>query len=464
MLDVVIIGAGLAGLSASISLRRAGHKVRIYEGSSFEQEIGAALNITPNTARFLMRWGLDPKASDFVKAGTILTQDAVTMEITSTESHADNEDLYDANLWYAHRVDLHSTLRKMATGSTGPGVPVVIHLNSSVARYDPDLPAAYLENGEEIRADLIVGADGIRSIARQVVFGRENPPVPPTCHNMFYRFLIPAEALEEDPETKFWTEENVDGLIRIMLDERSNRTLTTYPCRNNTIHNFMGYTWENNIDPAAREDFEAKLDKAQLVEKFSGLHPSLMAVINKATDVRRWPLWYHPPAPTWRKGKMVLAGDAAHPVLPQQGQGGAMALEDGLALGIVMSGATDASDVEKLLEMYEKIRRNRASAIQILSNVGKDGLLYDENELSKFMSKEHIPKTLKEFYTYDFEYDVADEAIKTMEEFDPSFHVPHDFFEDDSFNMSLISEELSKMCGFITVETCISVETEETIL
>ncbi|KAK2016124.1 FAD binding domain-containing protein [Colletotrichum eremochloae] len=460
MLDVAIIGAGLAGLSASISLRRAGHKVRIYEGSCLEHEIGAAVNITPNTARFLTRWGLDPEACDFVKADAIYIQDPVTMDIISTDSHADNEDYYDANLWYAHREDLHNTLRKMATGSAGPGVPVVIHLNSPVARYDPELPAAYLENGEEIRADLIVGADGVRSIAREAVFGRMNPPVPPKYYNMCYRFLIPAEVLEADPETKFWTE-NVDGLIRLMSDDKTDRKLVAYPCRNNTIHNFLGFTCEDDVDPAAREDFQVGFDKAQLVKKFSGLHPSLMAVINKATEVRRWPLLYHAPAPTWRKGKLVLAGDAVHPVLPQQGQGGAMALEDGFVLGVAMAGANDASDVEKLLEIYEKIRRNRASVIQILNNIGKDGSNFDEDELLKYMSKEEIPRTLREMFDYDFKYDVADETIRMMEEFDPSFHVPYDFFEDDSFKMLHVSEELSKMCGFITVETCISVETEE---
>ncbi|KAK1996005.1 FAD binding domain-containing protein [Colletotrichum falcatum] len=461
MLDVVIVGAGLAGLSASISLRRAGHKVRIYEGSSFEDDIGAALNITPTTARFLTRWGLDPEASDFVKASTIHIQDPLTMDIISTDSHADSKDLYDANLWYAHRADLHEALRKMATGPAGPGVPVVIHLDSPVARYDADLPAAYLQSGEEIRADFIVGADGIRSAAREVVFGNGNPRVAPKHYNMCYRFMVPAAVLEEDPETRFWTE-NVDGLIRMMTDDKADRKLIAYTCRNNTIHNFMCLTREDDIDPDAREDFQVGFDKAQLLKRFSGLHPSLMAVISKAADVRRWPLWYHPPAPTWRKGKLVLAGDAVHPIFPQQGQGGAMALEDGLALGIVMSGATDASDVEKLLDMYEKIRRSRAAVTQILSNVGRDESSWDEDELVKFMPKEAIPKSIKEMWTYDFEYDVADEAIQAMEEFDPSFHVPYNYFEDDSFNMSLISAELSKMCGFITIETCISVETEVT--
>ncbi|GKT46214.1 6-hydroxynicotinate 3-monooxygenase [Colletotrichum spaethianum] len=181
----------------------------------------------------------------------------------------------------------------------------------------------------------------------------------------------------------------------------------------------------------------------------------------KATDIKRWPLLYRAPVPTWHKGKMVLAGDAAHPVLPHQGQGGAMGLEDGLALGVVMAGAADASDVEKLLDVYEKIRKSRTSIIQLLSNVAKNDSHLVEKELLEFMPKEDIPKTQKEMFIYNFEYDVVEEAIKIMEEFDPSFHLPHDFFEDDSFNMAHVSGELSKMSGFITVETCISVETEE---
>ncbi|OHW89735.1 FAD binding domain-containing protein [Colletotrichum incanum] len=478
MLDVVIVGAGIAGLSAGISLRRAGHKVRIYEGSSMNNEVGAAINITPNTSRFLTRWGLDPEASGFVKAGAVHFQDPVTMEITSTESHAENGELYDADLWYAHRVDLHDTLKKMATDPAGPGLPVTIHLNSSVVKYDPGLPAVYLQDGEEVRADLVVGADGIHSIAGKTVLGYENPPVPPNHYNSCYRFLIPAEVLENDPETKFWNE-NVDGLVRLFQDDKNDRRLISYPCRNNTIHNFIVMSYDEDMKSATREDFQAEVDKAQLVEKFVSFHPSLLAVIrqvlssimaatpssnnhrSKATDINRWPLLYRAPVPTWHKGKMVLAGDAAHPVLPHQGQGGAMGLEDGLALGVVMAGAADASDVEKLLEVYERIRKARTSVIQLLSNIEKGEPRLVENELLQFMSKEDIPKTQKEIFIHSFEYDVVDEAIKIMEEFDPSFHLPHDFFEDDSFNMNHVNGELSKMSGFIKVETCISVETEE---
>ncbi|GJD03447.1 FAD binding domain-containing protein [Colletotrichum higginsianum] len=230
MLDVVIVGAGIAGLSAGISFRRAGHQVRLYERSSLSDEVGAAINVPPNTSRFLTRWGLDPEASGFVKAGPVQLQDPLTMEITSTDANTDNVEMYDAELWYAHRVDLHDTLKRIATSPTGPGAPVTIHPNSCVVGYNPELPAVLMQDGEEIQADLVVAADGIHSIACETVLGEKNPPVPPVHYNSCYRFLIPSEVLEEDPETKFWTED-ADGLLRILPENKTSRRVISYPCR-----------------------------------------------------------------------------------------------------------------------------------------------------------------------------------------------------------------------------------------
>ncbi|TKW48304.1 6-hydroxynicotinate 3-monooxygenase [Colletotrichum tanaceti] len=461
MLDVVIVGAGIAGLSAGISFRRAGHQVRIYERSSLSDEVGAAITVPPSTSRFLTRWGLDPEASGFVKAGPVHFQDPVTMEITEIEPNTDSMEMFDAELWYAHRVDLHETLKRIATSPTGPGTPVTIHPNSCVVGYNPELPAVQqMQDGEDIQADLVVGADGIHSIACEAVLGEKNPPVPPVHYNSCYRFLIPSAVLEEDPETKFWTE-GPGGLLRILPDNKASRRVISYPCRSNTVHNFLGIFYDEALKSAGREDYRTNVDKAEVAERFAGFHPSLLAVIDKATEIKQWPLLYRSPLPTWRKGRLVLAGDAAHPILPHQGQGGAMGLEDGLALGVVMAGASDASDVEKRLEIYEKLRKDRTSVIQLLGNVGFDETHLVEDALLEFLSKEEIPKTPKQFYLYNFDYDVVDEAVKIMEEYDPSFHLPHDYFDDDSFNLAHISGELSKMSGFIKVETCISVETEE---
>lgn len=124
----------------------------------------------------------------------------------------------------------------------------------------------------------------------------------------------------------------------------------------------------------------------------------------KAKDVKFYNLYFRPPLPTWRKDRLVLIGDAAHPMLPRmslpqthvsyrirplkapshltktkvQGQGGAQAIEDGAALGIVFSSPhfsstnTDLKSIEEKLSLFEKIRRPRASVIQMLSNAGQE--------------------------------------------------------------------------------------------
>ena len=136
MLHVVIVGAGIAGLSAAISLRRAGHVVHVYERSAMNNEIGAAINVPPNATRFLTAWGLDPVRWRFVKARRVTYKDPFTLETTallSTENTA--SDIGGAELYYAHRVDLHSALKWLATRPDGPGTPVAIHLKSDIVGY-----------------------------------------------------------------------------------------------------------------------------------------------------------------------------------------------------------------------------------------------------------------------------------------------------------------------------------------
>ena len=136
MLDVIVVGAGIAGLAAAISLRRAGHRVRIFERSAMNDEVGAAINVPPNASRFLVRWGLDPVREGFVKAGLVHFMDPKTLEIVTAASHADAAKHFGgAYLWYAHRVDLHNALKRLATGTEGPGRPVTISLRSHVVGY-----------------------------------------------------------------------------------------------------------------------------------------------------------------------------------------------------------------------------------------------------------------------------------------------------------------------------------------
>ena len=135
-LHVLIVGAGIAGLAAAISLRRSGHNVHLYERSSMNNEIGAAINVPPNATRFLTAWGLDPVAWQFVRSQRVTFFDPFTLAATATvASDGAVARMAGAELYYAHRVDLHNALKWLATREDGPGTPAVIHLKQNVVAY-----------------------------------------------------------------------------------------------------------------------------------------------------------------------------------------------------------------------------------------------------------------------------------------------------------------------------------------
>ena len=133
-----------------------------------------------------------------------------------------------------------------------------------------------------------------------------------------------------------------------------------------------------------------------------------------------------------------------------QGQGGAQGIEDGIVLGMVLHGASSPRDIERRLQIYERIRRSRASAIQILSNVGQDQTHIVREELLKYMRPGQIPSRFRlsrltlhlqtlmvfvdnptDIFQYTFGYDVVRETLRSMREYDGNFNLPADFFENE---------------------------------
>lgn len=134
-MDVIIAGAGIAGLAAAISLRRSGHHVTLYERSSLNNEIGAAINVPANVTRFLVPWGLDPVRAMFVRGKGTHFCDHKTLETYHKVDLVALCEEAGAPLFYAHRVALHEELKRLACGAEGVGVPAKVVVRAEVKTY-----------------------------------------------------------------------------------------------------------------------------------------------------------------------------------------------------------------------------------------------------------------------------------------------------------------------------------------
>ncbi|KAI9677249.1 MAG: hypothetical protein M1822_008198 [Bathelium mastoideum] len=402
-MDIIIVGAGIAGLSAGIGLRRAGHKVTILEQSSLLHEVGAAITVKPNATRVLESWDFDPEESGMVVIRGLSMIDGTNMQTLIPTYYKDCESTWGLPMYAVHRVDLHTQLRRLATEAKGPGRPCDVRTLAKVVDYDAEKGKVTTESGDVLQADLIVAADGVHSKAVKHVLGEDETETLQVGDTGWacMRWLTPTNELLADPET-----------AHLIQESRTRYFTAAGGAAGNEVQNFLYLSREFDTSHVG-EDFRAAV-KPSVPLEYAKKHftPAMHAVFGKARDVKFWKLVARGPIPIWHKDRLVLIGEAAHPMLTcksdrfphfhrvsyasptirdalppicqcqkgewlvdcggneptVQGQGGGQAIEDGAALGILLDQVRDLGAVEERLQLFEQVRRNRGSALQILSN------------------------------------------------------------------------------------------------
>lgn len=355
---ITIIGAGIAGLVAAISLRNYGHEVTIFEQSSLAKEIGAAFSITPNASSVLSSLGIDTHdggAVDF-KAHVFLDRNGQILKEASINPKF--KDLPARESWtFAHRYHLHEQLKSKATE-----VGVILITGKRLSEIDLDQLRVSFEDGATHQAQVLLGADGVHSKVREAL-SEIRPFATPWA---VFRFMLNREDVERcEPSC-----EDIFHPGKVYLWGQSGTSFLAYPTSYDTQLNFVGIfpTEILNIESEVDTQYSQKATKEQAQYVFRGFDPRILGLIELAdpTGFRYWPLMDMKDLPRYVGNNIALLGDAAHPYLPFAYQGAGLAIEDGAAIAALLAGC-GREEVNTRLAQYEKLRHARCAQKQQFS-------------------------------------------------------------------------------------------------
>ncbi|MFO1158592.1 MAG: FAD-dependent monooxygenase [Reyranellaceae bacterium] len=354
-LDIAIIGAGMGGLAAAAALRRVGHDVTVHEQARQFTRLGAGIQIGCNAMHVLRGLGLEQRLrADTFYPRSWNNRDWQTGEVLFDMIFGEPaEEKYGAPYLLAHRGDLHAALASLVPTSC-------LRLDHRLTGLDTTASGAVrlsFENGATAQADAVIGADGVNSIVRRILFGDVEPRF---AGRIAYRTTFPAKLLEErgvviDDCVKWWGEDRHIVMYPVKPDRSEVYFVTSQP-----EPQFTAESWSMEGDVEV------------LRAAFEGFHASVRGVLAACPSVHKRVLLDRDPLDQWGDGTVTLLGDSCHPMTPYMAQGAAMAIEDAAILSRCLDGV-DRDGIAAALRRYEATRVERTSRIQLTSRQNKWG-------------------------------------------------------------------------------------------
>ena len=344
-MKILIVGAGIGGLVSALCLNKKGYEVEIYEQSEVLSELGAGVQLSPNATRVLDYLELtddlkphifEPRSFQFLnyKTEKIISKRELGLKI---------QDDFGFPNFDVHRADLQKVLLNKVEEE---GIKILT--NMKVIDVGNEENKAYIKiNEEKIKADIVIGADGIHSVVREKLFEKKESSF---TGNVAWRMLIPVDLLPRDlilPDTTVWL--------------GPKKHFVSYHVSGGKNLNCVCLVEQ---DGWTNESWSERGNIEDLREVYNGWNQTIETLLKIANPntLYRWALHDRPPMKQWSKGRITLLGDAAHPMLPFLAQGAAMAIEDGAVLADCIS---SYKDNEKSLKYFEQIRKPRTSFVQL---------------------------------------------------------------------------------------------------
>lgn len=345
---VLVIGAGLGGLTSAIALAQAGLPVAVHEAASELRETGAGLTLGRGAQHVFRDLGIQQEvAAVACPAGSLPFLHYRTARLLMGAADLGDgraDDGASDIVRHCYRADLQAVLITAAQK-----LGIMIHTGHRLTGLvqEPERITARFSDGSSAAGSVLVGADGVRSAVRGLLWPGDEPRY---TNHLAYRFLVPAEQAEP-----------FMGLGRSAIFIGPQRTFNRYTMAGGKVVNCAGLV---ETDEIVGEGWSISATREEVVGAFADWHPDVLGLIASAGPIIKWGLYERTPLPRWSVGRATLLGDAAHAMLPFLGAGAAMAIEDGWAIARALQ---LEPDVEAALARYEAARRPRTELLHAMS-------------------------------------------------------------------------------------------------